>query len=270
MIRSVLARSLRRVPSATLAPAMCIAPRAFAKTMSTQKEGGYHDLKSESDFNKRDWTGIGEELDTERLDIDGHPVMQKWETPYMGELARIATSNGGRVLEVGFGMAISARAVQQYEHTEHIIMEANGDVYKRLVAFKETYPKVTPMGPALWQDSVDQLEDGCIDGILYDTYPLNAEEQHTHQFDFLKQARRLLRPGGVLTYCNLTSLGVLKNEYESWEELFEKTQLPHLEAAGYTRDEIKGFEVVKVKPTADCEYYQHVSAMAPIIIRGDK
>jgi len=265
MIRSVLARSLRRVPSVTLAPAMCVAPR---RAMSS-KEGGYHDLKDESEFNKRDWTGIGEELDEARLYIDGHPVMQAWESNYMCELARIATSKGGRVLEVGFGMAISATAVQQFEIDEHIIMEANGDVYKRLVKFKETYPNVTPMGPALWQDSVGKLEDGCLDGILYDTYPLNAEEQHTHQFDFLKQARRLLKPGGILTYCNLTSLGVLKNDYESWDELFEKTQLPLLEAAGYTKDEIKGLEIVPVKPTADCEYYQHDTAMAPIIIRGD-
>lgn len=241
-----------------------MAPRAF----STQKEGGYHDLKSEADFDKRDWTGIGEELDSERLDIDGHPVMQAWESPYMGELARIATRKGGRVLEVGFGMAISATAIQQYDHTEHIIMEANGDVFKRLEAFKGTYPKVTPMGPALWQDSVNKMEDGSLDGILYDTYPLNAEEQHTHQFDFLKQARRLLKPGGILTYCNLTSLGVLKNEFESWEELFEKTQLPLLLEAGYTLDEIKDIEIFPVTPTADCEYYQHTTAMAPVIIRG--
>lgn len=263
-----------RVPKAILPP-MSPQTSVFGSNMpkfspfstSAKKGGEYHGLKTSDKFVKKAWVDQPEDYNEVRLDIDGHPVMQAWEANYMAELARIATSKGGRVLEVGFGMAISATAVQQFPIKEHIIMEANAGVFKRLQAFAVKYPNVTPMGPALWQDSISKIADASIDGILYDTYPLNKEEQHIHQFEFLKEARRILKPGGILTYCNLTSLGILKNNYDSWEVLFEETQRPHLLKAGFTADEFVGMDIVPVKPTADCEYYSHDTAMAPKIIR---
>ena len=230
------------------------------------EETGYSGLRSRED--RSEWSAIKEELDETRLDIDGHPVMQRWETPYMGSLAAVATSKGGRVLEVGFGMGISASAIQAVDAVdEHLIIEANADVYARLEAFAASSRRpVTPIGPALWQDALDTVEDGSLDGILYDTYPLNKEEQHTHQFEFLKRARQKLKKGGVLTYCNLTSLGVLKGKYDRWEDLFRETQLPKLLEAGWLPEEIS-FTTAPTAPPVDCEYYSHDTGLVPILTK---
>ena len=48
----------------------------------------------------------------EMLIIDGHPVMEQWEKPYMFKLGEVATRNGGCVLEVGFGLGLSATSIQ--------------------------------------------------------------------------------------------------------------------------------------------------------------
>ncbi|KAF4671285.1 hypothetical protein FOZ61_003218 [Perkinsus olseni] len=226
---------------------------------------GYDGLNETSDAQQ--WGDIHEDFNGERLDIDGHPVMQKWEAPYMHALAELATSKGGRVLELGFGLGLSASAVQKHDIDEHIIIEANKDVFKRLQAFASRAPhKVTPMlGFAC--DVVATLPDNSIDGILYDTYPHDKDEQHTHQFKFIKEAYRVLKPGGILTYCNLTSIGVLKGEYDTWQELWEKTQLPHVRSCGFDDAGIKPFRIFPVTPAQDCEYYEHNEALIPVLYK---
>merc|ERR1712232_1154464 len=84
-----------------------------------------------SDKMAETWKDSEIEIDGKELKIQGHPVMEAWEHPYMKRLAEIATSKGGRVLELGFGMNISADYIQSYNPKEHWIVEANKQVAGR-------------------------------------------------------------------------------------------------------------------------------------------
>jgi len=146
-----------------------------------------------------EWKDAQATFTEEKLEIFGRRVMEKWEEPYMKELANIVTSNGGKILEVGFGLGISARYIQEHEIDEHIIIEGNADVFVKLEEFEQQAKhKVTPIF-GLWQDVVDSLSNDSFDGILFDTIPITENAVIEWPYYFLEQAYRLLKKGGVFT-----------------------------------------------------------------------
>ncbi len=196
------------------------------------------------------WSGAEAVYSEQALRILGQPVMEAWENGYMRELAKVACSGGGKVLEVGFGMGISATHVQSHSVEMHYVVEANASVYSRLEEFAKlaTSPVVPLFG--FWEDVVSQLQSEMFSGILFDTYPLQAGEMHSNHYPFFKEAYRLLKKGGVLTYYS--------------DEVAEYSP-PHLVAlseAGFTN---LARVVCSVNPPEDCLYWKQSSLMVPIV-----
>ena len=188
------------------------------------------------------------------LKILDHPVMEDWETPYMEKLAKIATSRGGVVVELGFGMGISAGFIQRANIEKHIIVEANHQVAEKGRGFAEKSAHPVEVLEGLWEEVIDKLPDDSIDGILFDTYPLSELEIHKNHFGFFRTAFKKLKVGGIFTY------------YSDEIDSFSPTHLQKLTEAGFKRENIKG-EIIFVEPPKNCQYWKSNTMLAPVVIK---
>ena len=232
--------------------ALCGAVSGAPSTEATTRPT-YADLRAEWQDANADFRIRGE---TECLSILGAPVMEDWESPYMAALAEVACCNGGRVLEIGFGLGISSYAIDAMNGcgstgggvTEHVIIEANRVVAQTARQFAESAQVPTRVIEGFWQDAVEKLPAGEFSGILFDVFPLQRQEVIDGECDsFFASASRLLAPGGTFTFYFDVA--------DSWiatRRVFNTLTTSRLHAAGFAQVSSEECECI---PPADCEYF---------------
>ena len=196
--------------------------------------------------------------DGRQLVIDRQQVMQDWERPLMQAMARIAAESRGDVLEVGFGMGISATYLQELGVRSYTVVECNDEVISHFERWRERYPdRDLRLIRGRWQDVEDQL--GRYDAVFFDTYPLDEEEfaaavlrQITFAEDFVEVAARCLRAGGVFTYYT--------NEIDSFSRRHQRLLLQHFRSL-----ELR--VVDDLAPPRDCNYWWADSMVAVKAVR---
>lgn len=206
------------------------------------------------DFEKEKWRNAKASFSEHDLKIFDYAVMEDWETSYMEELAKISVSKGGDVLELGYGMGISANFIQKGKIKKHTIIEANHDVAKKARVFAKKAPHKTEILEGFWEEVIEKIPDNSLNGILFDTYPLTEKELYQNHFTFFPFAYKKLKKGGVFTYYS----DEIKN--------FGKVHIEKLKEAGFELKNIKR-KVVPVNPPKDCEYWKARTILAPILIK---
>ena len=92
--------------------------------------------------------------------------MMDWEHPIMSASAAYVTQGGGDILEIGFGMGISAGYIQSHSISSHTIIENHPQIIEKLETWANGKSNVTIISQS-WADVTGSL--GRYYGIFYDT-----------------------------------------------------------------------------------------------------
>ena len=121
-------------------------------------------------------------------------VMMGWETPIMSASAAYVCQNGGDILEIGFGMGISADYIQSHSINSHTIIENHPDIIPRAQVWASGKSNVTIVTGS-WYEVKDNLP--TYDGLFYDTFG-DDDMQY-----FSSSLSSLVKSGGVTTWWNI-------------------------------------------------------------------
>ena len=154
-------------------------------------------------------------------------VMGSWEDSLMKRHAEVVCENGGDILEIGFGMGISANYIQQQNPDSHTIIESHPQVIEKLKVWAEDKPNVIVV-EGHWHDVTGSL--GIYDGIFYDTF---GDKKLA---EFKDACNQLTKSGSIITFWNHYGVMERDNAYGfidnvSYEEI--EVEDPYSSGAKY-------------------------------------
>lgn len=147
----------------------------------------------------------------------GEAVMHLGEKSLMQNLAQLVSKNGGHILEIGFGMHLSADEIQLNPNVKsHTIIEIHPEIYKRALEWSKTKPNVEIiLGD--WLEVIPELNKK-FNGILHDTH----RDENIHRFlDIVKPISDIDCIVGFFEYrffdsrINATRCNIKENEFAS-------------------------------------------------------
>ena len=120
-------------------------------------------------------------------------VMMDWEHSLMSASAAYVCEGGGDILEIGFGMGISAGYMHSHSISSHTIIENHPQIITKAQEWASGKSNVTIINGS-WYDVKDDLS--TYDGIFYDTY---GDE---NSYNFSSSLSNLTKSGTKVTWWN--------------------------------------------------------------------
>ena len=120
-------------------------------------------------------------------------VMMSWEDPLMSASAAYVCGDAGDILEIGFGMGISAGYIQSHAIVSHTIIENHPEIIPKAQTWASGKSNVTIVTGS-WYDIRDSLS--TYDGVFYDAF---GDEDQIH---FSSSLSSLVKKGGKATWWN--------------------------------------------------------------------
>ena len=133
------------------------------------------------------------------LDDFGRIVMPYWESPIMKQAAKTICKNGGRVMNIGFGLGLIDTFIQEEDVEEHWIVESNSTVLQKMKDDGWYDKENVVIVEGDWKE-VFPIKDLKFDGIYYDTYASGG------QIHLIQNLHHNLKMGGWFScWSTLTS-----------------------------------------------------------------
>jgi len=132
-------------------------------------------------------------VDYHKYDVSTPYVMMRWEDAIMKRHAEVVCENGGDILEIGFGMGMSAGYIQAQNPKSHTIVEIHPQIIEKLEEWAADKPNVNIVRGD-WYEQLDNL--GVYDGIFYDAFGDRNSKK-------LKESMSsIAREGTIFTFWN--------------------------------------------------------------------